>query len=309
LPDRTVYLLRNNTSPVMTKLALLQAHKARHFFATEDSNAQLVFATTDGAHLMGDIFTSAGGASLRAAVYDPDGESVSSIEIWRGQIGGGVPASAYRSASGTSTLSLTEALSSGTYYYYVHAVQADGNDVWSSPMWITYGTGGGGGGVNVNVGGWKLTQANAAFTYTIPTGTTIPAGGYLVIGRNATKSAFETFWRGGTPLPSNTVYLNSADTMPVINGSETYALNNASGTLVDGTTIAMPSAAGSTVQRKDPCLAAGTSTSWTTTASSNGTPGSGAGAGCAKGVVINEFSDALGTNNFVYEFIELHNDQ
>jgi hypothetical protein len=25
--------------------------------------------------------------------------------------------------------------------------------------------------------------------------------------------------------------------------------------------------------------------------------------------VINEFSDALGTNNFVYEFIELHNDQ
>ncbi len=307
LPDRTVYLLPNASSPVLTKLALMQAHKARHFFATEDSNAQLVFATTDGAHLMGDIFTSAGGASLRAAVYDPDGESVSTIEIWRGQTGGGVPASAYRSASG-STISLTESLSSGTYYYYVHAVQSDGNDVWSAPMWITYGSGGGGG-VSVNVGGWKLTQANATFTYTIPTGTTIPAGGYLVIGRNATKSAFETFWRGGTPLPSNTVYLNSADTMPVINGSETYALNNASGTLIDGTTIAMPSAAGSTVQRKDPCLAAGTSTSWTTTASSNGTPGSGAGTGCAKGVVINEFSDALGTNNFVYEFIELHNDQ
>ena len=219
-----------------------------------------------------------------------------------------MPASAYRSASGASTLSLTETLSSGTYYYYVHAVQADGNDVWSAPMWITYGTGGGGG-VSVNVGGWKLTQANAAFTYTIPTGTTIPAGGYLVIGRNAAKSAFETFWRGGTPLPSNTVYLNAADTMPVINGSETYRLDNASGTLVDGTTIAMPSAAGSTVQRKDPCLAAGTGTSWTTTASSNGTPGSGAAAGCARGVVINEFSDALGTNNFVYEFIELHNDQ
>lgn len=38
-------------------------------------------------------------------------------------------------------------------------------------------------------------------------------------------------------------------------------------------------------------------------------PGSGAAAGCAKGVVINEFSDAAGTNNFVYEFIKLHNDQ
>ena len=66
--------------------------------------------------------------------------------------------------------------------------------------------------------------------------------------------------------------------MPVINGSETYDLYNSSA-------------------------------SWTITGSSSGTPGSGAGAGCAKGVVINEFSDALGTGNFVYEFIELHNDQ
>jgi hypothetical protein len=305
LPDRTVYLIRNNTTPVLTKLALMQAHKARHFFASEDANAQLVFATTDAAHVMGDIFTSAGGASLRAAVYDPDGESASRIEIWRGQIGGGVPTGAYRTAN-ASTISLTETLTSGTYYYYVHAVQADGNNLWSAPMWITYGTGGGGGS-NVNVGGWTITQANAAFTYTIPTGTTIPAGGYLVVGRNAALSAFQTFW--GKTLPANTVYLNSSDSMPVINGSETYVLKNASGTVVDGTTIAMPSAAGSTVQRKDPCLAAGTSASWTLSATTAATPGSGAGAGCAKGVVINEFSDASGTNNFVYEFIELHNDQ
>ena len=97
--------------------------------------------------------------------------------------------------------------------------------------------------------------------------------------------------------------------MPVINGSETYRLNIASSTLVDGTTIAMPSAAGSTVQRKDPCLAAGSSASWTISSSTAATPGSGAGAGCAKGVVINEFSDAAGTGNFIYEFIELHNDQ
>jgi hypothetical protein len=306
LPDRTVYLLPNATSPVLTKLALMQAHKARHFFASEDSNAQLVFATSDGSHVMGDIFTSAGGASLRAAVYDPDGESVSSLQIWRGQIGGGVPTAAYRSVSNASTISLTETLSSGTYYYYVHAVQADGNDLWSAPMWITYGSGGGGG-TSVNVGGWTLTQANSTATYTIPAGTTIPAGGYLVIGRDATQSAFQTFW--GKTLPANALYLDSAGLMPVINGSETYRLNNASGTLVDGTTIAMPSAALSTVQRKDPCLAAGTSSSWTISASSNATPGSGAGAGCAKGVVINEFSDAAGTGNFIYEFIELHNDQ
>jgi hypothetical protein len=304
IPNRTVYLLPNNTSPILTKLAILQAHKARHFFATEDSNAQLVF--TDGTHIMGDIFSITGSVTLRAAVYDPGAEAVSRVEVWRGQIGGGVPASAYRTATNVSTLSFTETLSSGTYYYYVHAVQADGHDLWSAPMWITYGGGGGGG--SVNVGGWKITQRNSAVTYTIPTGTTIPAGGYLIVGRDATKSAFETFWRGGSPLPSNVVYLNAAGVLPLINGSEDYTLANASGTTIDGPTIAMASAAGNTDQRKDPCLAANLSTSWTVSAAGSATPGSGAGAGCAKGVVINEFSDALGTNNFVYEFVELHND-
>jgi hypothetical protein len=97
--------------------------------------------------------------------------------------------------------------------------------------------------------------------------------------------------------------------MPVINGSETYDLYNAGGTRVDGRTVAMGASAGSTLQRKDPCLNANKSTSWTTSAASTATPGSGAAAGCAKGVVINEFSDAVGTGNFVYEFIELHNDK
>jgi hypothetical protein len=308
IPNRTVYLLPNGGATPLTKTAILQAHKARHFFASEDSNAQLVFATSDGAHVMGDIFSASGTASLRVAVYDPANEGVSTIEVWRGQIGGGVPASAYRTASNQSTLSFTETLSSGTYYYYVHAVQADGHDLWSAPMWITYGPGGGGG-TSVNVGGWRLSQLNSTFNYTIPTGTTIAAGGYLVVGRNATKSAFETFWRGGSPLPANVLYLNAADTMPVINGSETYDLYNAGGTLIDGRTVAMGSSAGSTFQRKDPCLAANLSTSWTISTASSATPGTGAAAGCAKGVVINEFADALGTGNFIYEFIELHNDQ
>ena len=306
IPNRTVYLLPNDTAPVLTKLAILQAHKARHFFASEDSNAQLVFATTDGAHVMGDVFSVAGTASLRVAVYDPGNEAVSSLEIWRGQIGGGVPATPFRSVANQSTLTLTESLTSGTFYYYVHAVQADGHDLWSAPMWITYGAGGG---TSVNVAGWRITQANATNSFTLPAGTTIPAGGYLIVARSATKSAFETFWRGGAALPANVVYVNSAGALPVINGDETFTLFNAAGTRVDGATIAMPASALSTVQRKDPCLAAGTSSSWTITASSNATPGSGAGAGCAKGVVINEFSDAAGTGNFVFEFVELHNDQ
>ena len=305
IPNRTVYLIPNGASPILTKSRLLQAHKARHFYATEDSNAQLVFATGDGSQIMGDIFSAAGSATLRAAVYDPGAESVSTLEIWRGQIGGGVPTSPYQTVSNQSTLTITENLTSGTWYYYVHAVQADGHDLWSAPMWITYGSGGGGGG-GIDVSNWRIAQLSATYNFYLPAGTTIPDSGYLVVGRDATKTAFETFWGA---LPANAVYVNAAGTMPVINGDEYYDLYNAAGTKVDGRTVKMPASAGSTVQRKDPCLSSSKSSSWTITASSNATPGSGAGAGCGKGVVINEFSDAAGTGNFIYEFIELHHDK
>ncbi|MSO60638.1 MAG: hypothetical protein EXQ50_00855 [Acidobacteria bacterium] len=138
---------------------------------------------------------------------------------------------------------------------------------------------------------WKIVQGN----------------GYVVVGRNATKSAFETFW--GVTLPANVVYINSADALPVINGSENYTLDNAAGTKIDGATISMSSSAGQSIQRKDPCLAANLSSSWNILASSAGTPGSGAAAGCVKGMVIHEFSDALGTGHYGFEFVELHNDK
>src|SRR4051794_4357795 len=161
-------------------------------------------------------------------------------------------------------------------------------------------------GVPVNIGGWTLTQANATLTYTIPTGTTIPSKGYVIVARNATKSAFQTFW--GVTLGANVVFINSADTMPQINGSETYTLKNASGVTIEGTTVAMDTSGGSDFQRAT-CGAIGTLSSWTKLASASGSPGTGGLNGCNKGPFINEFSDALGTGNFVYEFIELFNDK
>jgi hypothetical protein len=159
-----------------------------------------------------------------------------------------------------------------------------------------------------DISGWTITQANAAITYTVPAGTVIPANGYVVIGRQATKAQFQTFW--GVTLASNVVYLTtSTGSFPQINGSENYTLKDAGGTIIDGPTISMSSAAGQDLRRVDPCLAAGTASSWTVSATTSANPGSGAGAGCGKGVVINEFSDALGTGNFIYEFVELHNDR
>lgn len=138
LPTRTVYLLPNGSAPALTKAALLQAHKARHFYATEDPNLQLVFGTNDASHVMGDIFTVATTPTLRGAVHDPDGDAVSTLELWRGQIGAGVPGAPLASFPAMSSFTFTDTVTSGTYYYYVHVTQADGHDAWSAPMWITY---------------------------------------------------------------------------------------------------------------------------------------------------------------------------
>ena len=159
----------------------------------------------------------------------------------------------------------------------------------------------------MDISDWRLVQANSAITYNLPPGTVIPDNGYVVIGRSATKTEFEAFW--GSALPSNVVYINSGGAFPAINGSENCTLYNAAGVEVDGTTISMASSAGQSIQRKDPCLPANQTDSWNILPSSSGSPGSGAGIGCGIGVVINEFSDALGTGNFVYEFVELHYDR
>jgi len=93
--------------------------------------------------------------------------------------------------------------------------------------------------------------------YAIPAGTTIPSRGYVIIARNATKAAFQTFW--GRTLASNVIYINSGDTMPQINGSETYTLFNAAGSAVEGATVAMDTSGGSSFQRAT-CGAPGTLT-------------------------------------------------
>jgi beta-lactamase superfamily II metal-dependent hydrolase len=160
----------------------------------------------------------------------------------------------------------------------------------------------------INIGGYRLNQSSSTLNYTFAAGTTIPSKGYVIVARNATKAQFEAFW--ARTLGANVVYINSSDTMPQINGSEAYTLFNAGGTTVDGATIAMASAGGRSYQRKTSgCTAPGTSGNWTNVVSTSGTPGTGGPGACNKGVFISEFSDATGTGNFVYEFVELYNDK
>lgn len=158
-----------------------------------------------------------------------------------------------------------------------------------------------------SIAGWSLVQASSANTFVFPSGTVVPDHGYVVIARNATKAEFEAFWN--VTLPADAVFIDANDAMPVINGDETFTLKDASGRTVDGRTVAMSASAARSYQRINPCGSASKSASWTVVSDTAANPGSGAVAGCAKGVIINEFSDASGTGNFIYEFVELHNDR
>lgn len=197
------------------------------------------------------------------------------------------------------SLTVTGLSATTEYHFRVGSTDPCGNGpAWSSDATVTTAAVA----TTLDVGGYQLVQTSPDMTFTLPPGTTVPAGGYVVIGRYAEKSAFETHW--GVTLGPNVVYLNANNSggPPVINGSETFTLKNASGVVLDGPTIVLP-ATSQSVRRNDPCQPAGSTGSWTWGALATATPGSGAGPGCGTGLVINEFSDA---SAFANEFVELH---
>lgn len=143
-PNRTVVLIPNGTT--FNQQSLVSAYGARRFYAAQDRDVQLSYRTSDGVRVMGDSFSASAGTSVSVKVSDPAGEGVQKIEIWGGRAGttaapGAAPTIvASNTASTTLSATLAPKTAGETWYYYVLAVQADGNNVWSAPMWITWGT-------------------------------------------------------------------------------------------------------------------------------------------------------------------------
>ena len=141
-PNRTVALIPNGTT--FNQASLMAAYAARRFYTTQDVNAQLAFRTSDGARVMGESFSAGSAVSVSVSLNDSDGEGVQKIEIWGGKAGtvaapGAVSTVvASNTASSTLTASLATHAAGEQWYYFVTAVQADGNTLWSAPMWITW---------------------------------------------------------------------------------------------------------------------------------------------------------------------------
>ncbi len=168
---------------------------------------------------------------------------------------------------------------------------------------------GGSGGEPIDVGGYRLEQINSAAAVTIPAGTLLDPGGLLVIGRNATRSAFESFWGA---MPSQVVYLNGmaeagGNGFPVINGDEQYRLFDSGGSQIDPGFGYLPEGGMGSGESRERIRTDGLS--FGTRAAADATPGAYGGTPAGTGsVLITEISDASGSGNYVYEFIELYYD-
>ena len=148
----------------------------------------------------------------------------------------------------------------------------------------------------IDLSGWTLVQTNSSRTFTLPEGTLVSAGGLLVVGRDASRAEFEQYWG---PLGDDVAYLDAADTFPAINGDETFTLRDHTDAVIDGPTPAIHS--GDALRRAD-LSSRGT---WSPVGETDADPGAGFVDAGASGVFLTEVSDASGSSNYVFEYVEL----
>ena len=134
--NRTGVLIPSGTALSFT--SFLDALRARRVFATEDKAGQIVL--TANGHVMGERFSNSGPLTLTVNYASTSGDSAQRVQVFQG-----VPGSngTVTQLSDTSTTTITP--TTGEHFYYAKITQADGNRLWSAPVWVSQGSGGGSG--------------------------------------------------------------------------------------------------------------------------------------------------------------------
>jgi hypothetical protein len=125
--NRTGVLIPNGVP--LTQASFVDALKARRVFATMDKSSQLVF--TANGRMMGERFVNSGPLTLAANFASTAGKQVASVAIMEGVPGRG---GAVTQMSGEASVTFTPAI--GAHFYYAKLTQADGNVLWSAPVWV-----------------------------------------------------------------------------------------------------------------------------------------------------------------------------
>jgi hypothetical protein len=130
--NRTGILVPSGTP--LTQASFIAALKARRVFATMDKGSQLVL--TANGHLMGERFANSGPLKLDVNFASTAGKTVATVALMEGVPGRN---GTVTQLSDTGATTITPA--PGEHFYYAKVTQADGNILWSAPVWVTQANG------------------------------------------------------------------------------------------------------------------------------------------------------------------------
>lgn len=122
-------------APGLSRRTVWHALRNRHVYSALDRNCRLSFEVCGG--VMGDILEKPVRAvSVKVVVHDPDeGDITTKVELFEdGEVveqAGATPAQAIREWT------TTRKPLAGKHFYFVKVTQADGNLLWSAPVWVT----------------------------------------------------------------------------------------------------------------------------------------------------------------------------
>jgi hypothetical protein len=114
-----------------TRAAILDAFKRRHCYAATDN---ILLDVRSGDHLMGDEFTADGPVSLKVLVHGT--RRVARVDVIKDFVY--VYSTEPRSDRVSFEWTDAERRPGGLSWYYVRAIQDDGELAWASPFWVRF---------------------------------------------------------------------------------------------------------------------------------------------------------------------------
>ncbi|MFD0765463.1 CehA/McbA family metallohydrolase [Mucilaginibacter lutimaris] len=131
--NRTVVLARS-----LSRDSIMAAYRAGRFYASEDWDTEVDFkinGLTMGGYVSGQEVL-----KISLKVHDPDGDDrTKSIKLLYGKPGSGVIPKVMKTSKDSDVLEWQQSLQPGdAFYYYAEIVQADGDRIYTAPIWAKY---------------------------------------------------------------------------------------------------------------------------------------------------------------------------
>lgn len=183
----------------LTRNSILEAFRKMRFYCSDDWNVKVNFTISN--QPMGSIVTQTGAATINVSITDPDiSEAVSSIAVYYGTPGSGSNPTILNSVTNSSLLSYTHTLANNaTCYYYLKITQADGDVIWTSPIWYTRND--------------AITNSPPIVNFT-PSSTYVCAGQQITFTDNSTNAPTDWNWSLSGAVPDTSNNQSTAATFP-----------------------------------------------------------------------------------------------